>query len=101
MAGEDAHHRRHRTHDDHAEERPRTPPRHRIDGYEEEATNDHHVAIRRTIPVAMHMDARPRRDPPASGLTGSSLVFSRPQPGPGVSRVRMIGEGPPGRRRVR
>jgi len=53
MAGEDAHHRRHRTHDDHAEEPPRTPPRHRIGGYEEEATEDHHVAIRLTIHVAI------------------------------------------------
>lgn len=101
MAGEDAHHRRHRTHDDHAEEPPRTPPRHRIGGYEEETTEDHHVAIRLTIHVAMHMDARPRRDPPASGLAGSSLVFSCVPPGQGVSRVRMIGEIPPGRRRVR
>jgi hypothetical protein len=100
MAGEDAYHRRHRTHDDHAEEPPRTPPRHRIGGYEEEATEDHHVAIRLTIHVAMHMDARPRRDPPASGLAGSSLVFSCVPPGQGVSRVRMIGEEPPGRRRV-
>jgi hypothetical protein len=100
MAGEDAPHRRHRTHDDHAEEHPRTPPRHRIGGYEEEPAEDHHVAIRLTIHVERHMDARPRRDSPTSGLAGSSLVCSRAPPGQGVSRVRMIGEEPPGRRRV-